>query len=172
LRFSHYDFCLCSIDISFLDLAVEFEKTLMYPLFPLAPRYRLDDELPWLEGIDPLRNYWIAVNGDRDWMVKLPGLNAGSFEEFKQKMRQFRALKSGEIMELGNRDRQVQLLCISSNCFAIATENQGAPVWHLFDMETLDSLLMTAHPDWQCSEKDMDLGRRMLESSWQQDAVA
>lgn len=143
----------------------------MYPLFPLAPRYRLDDELPWLEGIDPLRNYWVAVNGDRDRVVTLPGLQASSFEEFKQLMRQFRNLKSGESMELRNRDRQVQLICISSNCFAIATDN-NAPVWHLFDMETLDSLLMTAHPDWQCSEKDKDLGRRMLETSWRQDAVA
>jgi hypothetical protein len=144
----------------------------MYPLFPLAPRYRLDDELPWLEGIDPLRNYWIAVNGDRKRIMNLPGLKASSFEEFKQLMRQFRSLKSGESMELGSGDRQVQLICISSNCFAIAAENNNAPVWHLFDMETLDSLLMTAHPDWQCSEKDKDLGRRMLETSWQQDAVA
>lgn len=62
--------------------------------------------------------------------------------------------------------------CISDNCFAIEMEVGGALVWHLFDEETLESLLMTSHPDWQCAPKDMELGRQMLASLWQQPAVA
>jgi hypothetical protein len=42
----------------------------MTELFTLSPRYRLDDELPWLEGIDPSRHYWIRVNGERKITVE------------------------------------------------------------------------------------------------------
>ena len=38
--------------------------------------------------------------------------------------------------------------------------------------ELLWSLLRTAHPDWQCSEQDLNLGRRMLMRSLAQPAVA
>ena len=41
--------------------------------FPLAPRYRLDDEDAWLVGIDPLRRYWFAANGDETIQVVVPG---------------------------------------------------------------------------------------------------
>lgn len=56
----------------------------MNQLFPLAPRYRLDDESPWLKGIDPSRHYWININGEERLTVALPGLIVSSAQEFKQ----------------------------------------------------------------------------------------
>lgn len=138
----------------------------MNSLFPLAPRYRLDDELPWLEGIDPARNYWIWINGDRSAGVAIPGIAAASFTEFKSLIRQFRGLKPGDRMTLARTADSLTIYCISANCYAIETAVSGALVWHLFDQETLDSLLMTGHPDWQCAPKDIELGRRLLLRSW------
>ncbi len=135
--------------------------------FTLSPRYRLDDESPWLEGIDPARHYWINVNGDAGQAVAIPGLSVSSGEEWKHYIRQFRALQDGEQMELVRTASRCTIHCIGANCFAIATEVAGAPVWHLFDRETLESLLRTAHPDWQCAPKDLELGRQMLARSLQ-----
>lgn len=140
--------------------------------FILSPRYRLDDESPWLEGIDPSRHYWIAVNGAADMTVGIPGLPVLSLQQWQETMGKFRSLQVGETMEVWRIARGFQIHYISVNCYAIATEIAGAAVWHLFDEETLESLLMTAHPDWQCSPKDMELGRQLLELSWQQVAVA
>lgn len=139
--------------------------------FPLCPRYRLDDESPWLEGIDPARHYWIAVNGDATLTVPVPGLMVFSVSEWKQAIRKFRALQSGEMMDLVRVSSVSQIHCISENCYAIASEMNGAPVWHLFDQETLESLLRTAHPEWQCTSNDVDLGRMLLMRSFQQPAV-
>lgn len=144
----------------------------MKSFFPLAPRYRLDDESPWLEGIDPTRHYWLAVNGDQEAIAVLPGLLPESFESFKRAMLTFRALQPGEQMSLSHISGHSTIYCVSQNCYAIEAEFQGALVWHLFDQETLDSLLMSAHPDWQCSPKDLELGRRMLQMSWSQPAAA
>jgi hypothetical protein len=143
----------------------------MKPLFCLAPRYRLDDESPWLEGIDPSRHYWIAVNGEKKVTLALPGLIASSIDEFKQVVRQFRSLKPGEIMSLTRISSRCMIRCISENCYAIEARINDAPVWHLFDQETLESLLMTAHPDWQCSPSDIELGRKMLLRSLEQPVV-
>lgn len=140
--------------------------------FPLAPRYRLDDESVWLEGIDPARHYWLWVNGDRSLSVALPGLSITSLEEFVQAIRCFRSLGPGEQTLLHGAIGTLTLHCISSNCYAIAAEVQGAPLWHLFDQEALESLLMTAHLDWQCSEADLALGRRLLARAWQQPTAA
>jgi hypothetical protein len=144
----------------------------MSSLFPLAPRYRLDDEMPWLEGIDPTRHYWIRVNGEESRMLLIPGLVAASFEEFKATVKQFRALQPGDQMTLTHPASHCLIVCISQNCYAVEVANDEAPVWHLFDQETLDSLLMTGHPDWQCSDRDLMLGRKLLARSWQQPAVA
>lgn len=144
----------------------------MTQLFLLCPRYRLDDESLWLLGIDPARHYWITINGEAAFTVSIPGLAVSSVAEWKQIMRQFRGLQPGEQMELVRVSQSVNIICISENCFAIATEYNAAPVWHLFDQETLESLLRTAHPDWQCSEKDIDLGRRMLIRSLEQPAAS
>jgi hypothetical protein len=139
----------------------------MTQLFALSPRYRLDDELPWLEAIDPSRHYWIAVNGDRNVTMAIPGLATSSFDEFKQAIRQFRALQAGEQLTVTRAASSCTVYCISSNCYAIPAEVNGADVWHLFDCETLESLLMTAHPDWQCSPKDIEMGRKLLAKSFQ-----
>ena len=136
--------------------------------FILSPRYRLDDESPWLEGIDPSRHYWISVNSDAGFEVAIPGLCVSSRQEWKQSIRQFRSLQPGEQMDLVRIANRCTIHCISDNCYAIAADVAGAPVWHLFDKETLDSLLMTSHPDWQCAPKDMDLGRQLLARSLQQ----
>jgi hypothetical protein len=140
--------------------------------FILSPRYRLDDESPWLEGIDPARYYWIAVNGDVGVKVAIAGLTVSSVGEWKQNMRKLRSLQPGERMELIRVTSSCTIYCISSNCYAIEAQVAGALVWHLFDQETLDSLLMTSHPDWQCAPKDVDLGRQLLARSWEKVAVA
>lgn len=140
---------------------------LMTQLFALSPRYRLDDELPWLEAIDPSRHYWIAVNGDRSAIVAIPGLTVSSLDEFKQAIRQFRALQAGEQMSVARAASACTVYCISSNCYAISAKVNGAAVWHLFDYETLEGLLMTAYPDWQCSPKDIEMGRQLLAKSFQ-----
>jgi hypothetical protein len=144
----------------------------MKPLFPLAPRYRLDDESIWLHGIDPSRRYWIEVNGDDRQIVNLPGLTVSSFEDFKQAILQFRALQPGEQMQIDRASDRCTVCCISDNCYAIEPENASAPVWHLFDRETLESLLMSAHPDWKCAAKDVDLGRKMLMRAFKQPLAA
>lgn len=137
----------------------------------LAPRYRLDDELPWLEGIDPARHYWIAVNGDGAAVAPVPGLVVSSVEQLRVKILEFRNLQRGESMAVERIAGGITIHCITRNCYAIATTYQQAPVWHLFDRETLESLLMTAHPDWTCSEKDLELGRRLLAASLQATAA-
>ncbi len=135
-------------------------------LFPLAPRYRLDDELLWLEGVDPSRHYWLRVNGEMAMTVVIPGLAVASAAEFKAEVLRFRALQPGEEMAIHRAASHCTIVCISQNCYAIATEIAGAPVWHLFDQESLESLLRTSHPDWQCAPQDMELGRRLLMRSW------
>ncbi|MEC4895967.1 MAG: hypothetical protein SAL07_23365 [Oscillatoria sp. PMC 1051.18] len=140
--------------------------------FILSPRYRLDDRSPWLEAIDPSRNYWIAVNGDRDLQVAIPGLTVSSLSEWKQTIRQFRSLQPAKKMQIERIANKMIIHCISSNCYAIEAEVATAKVWHLFDRETLESLLMTAHPDWQPSPKDLDFGREMLADSFAQPAFA
>jgi hypothetical protein len=134
----------------------------MKPLFCLSPRYRLDDESRWLEGIDPSRHYWIAVNGEKKVTLALPGLIVSSIEEFKQVIRKFRSLQPGEILNLARISSRCLIRCIATNCYAVEAEVNNAPVCHLFDQETLESLLMTAHPDWQCAPSDIELGRRLL----------
>jgi hypothetical protein len=139
----------------------------MEALFCLSPRYRLDDESPWLEGIDPSRHYWLAVNGNKDLIVALPGLMVSSISELKQVMRQFRTLQPGEKMTLARAASGCMIHCVGINCYALETEMNGGLVWHLFDQEALDSLLMTAHPDWQCAPSDVELGRKLLMRSLQ-----
>jgi len=146
----------------------------MTSLFSLSPRYRLDDA-SWLQGIDPARNYWILVNGDveaEENTVAIPGLTVSSVSEFKQAIRKFRALQPSEQMKLERVDRSATIHCVNSNCYALEIENVIARVWHLFDQETLESLLMTAHPDWQCASKDIDLGRQLLMRSFAKPLVA
>ena len=133
-------------------------------LFPLAPRYRLDDDSPWLEGIDPSRHYWLWINGEKHLSSVIPGLNVESGGELRQFMNHFWELGPGESLTWSRAATELEIHCIAPNCFAIAAEFEGAPVWHLFDQESLESLLMTASPRWQCRPEDVELGRRWL---WQ-----
>jgi hypothetical protein len=144
----------------------------MATAFCLSPRYRLDDELPWLEGIDPTRHYWINVNGDSNLLVALPGLTVSSLGQIKQVIMQFRDLQPTEQMALTRIASSCTIHCISPNCYAIEAQINDAPVWHLFDNETLETLLRTAHPDWQCSPKDVELGRKLLLRSLEQSMVS
>lgn len=136
--------------------------------FTLAPRYRLDDELPWLEGIDPSRHYWLWVNGEKTQSVVLDGLIAATVAELRQVMAQFHSLQPGAVMQFNRAATTITIHCVADNCYAIADTVESAPIWHLFDQETLESLLMTAHPDWQCASRDLELGRRWLMRSWSQ----
>lgn len=137
----------------------------------LSPRYCLDDELPWLEGIDPSRHYWIAVNGDTNLTILIPGLMVSRVSELKQTMNKFRSLQPGEQMTLRRVATACTIYCVSVNCYAVEAQINYAWVWHLFDEETLDSLLMTAHPNWQSAPKHIELGRKLLMRSFQQAAV-
>jgi hypothetical protein len=144
----------------------------MFSELSLAPRYRLDDESPWLKGVDPLRRYWLCVNGDRRAVRVLPGLAAQSPEAFKQAIRSFRQLAIGQELTLpAGLSDCLTLHCIALNCYAIADRTTDAEVWHLFDAESLESLLLTAHPDWQCAPEHLNLGRSLLTAAWGQPAV-
>ncbi|MDH6060908.1 hypothetical protein NWP17_10725 [Chrysosporum bergii ANA360D] len=140
----------------------------MEALFCLSPRYRLDDQSPWLGGIDPTRHYWIAINGDKNLTIAIPGLMVSSIGELKQTIRQFRSLQPGEQMTVNRIVTSCTIHCVSPNCYAVEHQINEALTWHLFDQETLDSLLMTAHPQWQCAPSDIDLGRKLLLRSWEQ----
>ncbi|MGK7931483.1 MAG: hypothetical protein AB4041_08615 [Microcystaceae cyanobacterium] len=138
--------------------------------FILAPRYRLDDESPWLEGVDPCQYYWIWVNGDPQLQVVISGLRASSVQELKTVIKQVQSLQAGEIMRIQRTKEDFILHCVGDNCYAIEGHIQGALIWHLFDKEALESLLMTSHPDWLPSPKGIELGRNRLKQSFAQPA--
>ncbi len=140
--------------------------------FILSPRYRLDDSSPWLEGVDPARHYWISVNGDGEIKVSIPGLIAPSLSKWKETILQFRALQPQEQMRIERISEGCTIHCLSSNCYAVEGEVAGAQVWHLFDQESLESLLMTSHPDWEPAPQDIELGRQLLARSFEQPAFA
>lgn len=140
----------------------------MQPGFSLSPRYALDDESSWWVGIDPLRRYWLKINSDSDCTVAIPGLSVASQEAFIESILLFRDLLPGNTLELPTfSDQPLRIRCIHRNSYAIKDVVAGVPVWHLFERETLEQMLMTAHPDWQCSSGDVELGRRMIAHSWQ-----
>lgn len=130
--------------------------------FTLAPRYRLDDDSVWLKGIDPLRRYWLMVNGDPHTTATLQGLCVGCIEDFQSTILAFRELTSGEAIEIAGPTGAITIHCITDNCYGVDDQLDGAEVWHLFDRETLESLLLTAHPDWRCSPRDLELGRQLI----------
>ena len=144
----------------------------MRTLFSLTPRYRLDDQSPWLVGIDPLRRYWLMVNGEESLSLAIPGLLTTEFAEFRETILKFRGLTAGKTLSLSSsRDGQeTHIHCVGDNCYALEVVNTY--IWHIFDRETLESLLMSAHPDWQCSSADLELGRRLLNQSWEQPVAA
>ena len=140
----------------------------------LAPRYRLDDDSSWLLAIDPVRRYWIAVNGEESLATNISGLLTSQTQTLGDTIVQFRNLTPGETLNLPTyRDtEETQIYCVSPNCYAVVGEVAQAPVWHLFDRETLESLLMTAHPDWIPNPQDVEMSRQLLSKSWEQSLVA
>ncbi len=140
--------------------------------FSLVPRYRLDDDSSWLLAIDPVRRYWIAINGDEQLSTEVAGLLTSDKQTFREVILQFRALTPGETLYLPTYKESIQIYCVATNCYAIVDEVSGAEVWHLFDRETLESLLMTAHADWIASPKDIERSRQLLSKSWEKSLVA
>jgi hypothetical protein len=112
------------------------------------------------------------VNGEETLVRRLPGLNTPDFERFKQAIRSFRALDVGQELTLpAEMGEDLTITCVAENTYAIA-DHFSAPVWHLFDRESLESLLMTAHPDWQCAPQHLRLGQSVLTAAWGQPAIA
>jgi len=140
--------------------------------FPLVPRYRLDDEQNWLIGIDPLRRYWLLVNGDEAKPIILPGLSTDDFDQFRQAILTFRGMAAGDSLDVPTAmGAPLTIQCVSKNSFVIDFEVDGHAATHLFDQESLESLMMSAHPDWQCAPHHRDLGRQTLPLSWNQTAA-
>ena len=138
----------------------------------LVPRYRLDDDSSWLLAIDPVRRYWIAANGDERLSTEIAGLLTSDKQKFREVILQFRALTSGETLNLPTYREETQIYCVATNCYAVVGEVAGAEVWHIFDRESLESLLMTAHSDWIPNPKDLERSRQLLSKSWEQSLVA
>ena len=138
----------------------------------LVPRYRLDDDSSWLLAIDPVRRYWIAANGDGRLSTEIAGLLTSDKQTFREVILQFRALTSGETLNLPTYREETQIYCVATNCYAVVGEVAGAEVWHIFDRESLESLLMTAHSDWIPNPQDLERSRQLLSKSWEQSLVA
>ena len=138
----------------------------------LSPRYNLDDDSAWLLSIDPLRRYWIAVNGNENFAVGISGLFTAEMSVLRDTVLKFRDLNLGETLELATYSEPTRLHCVSANCYALVGQVNGAEVWHLLDRETLESLLMTAHPDWLPSPEDISRSQELLSRSWEKSLVA
>ncbi|MEO1093944.1 MAG: hypothetical protein AAFX01_03470 [Cyanobacteria bacterium J06638_28] len=141
--------------------------------FPLAPRYRLDDEDTWLIGIDPIRRYWLAINGDETLQAVISGLDSEDFAAFREAVFSFREMHSGDSVQLPTRAGSPLIVkCVAKNCFLLEGEVNGYAACHLFDHESLESLLMTAHPDWVCAPQHKALGSKLLSLAWSQPTVS
>ncbi|MEL4894317.1 hypothetical protein [Crocosphaera sp. Alani8] len=138
----------------------------------LSPCYRLDDEINWLDGIDPLRRYWLAVNGDNHIKAVIPGLCVTSCQELKETILKLRGLLYQETMVIKRSSGKLAINRVSDNCYAIQGRVEGALTWHLFDKEAIESLLLTSHPDWVPSKRDIELGRKLLQSAFEQPSYA
>lgn len=147
-----------------------FTRRVMSDRFPLVPRYQLDDAQGWLVGIDPLRRYWLLVNGDEAKPIILPGLSTDDFDQFKKAIFAFRKMVVGDVLELPTAAAPLLITCVSKNCFVIDFEVDGYLATHLFDQASLEALLMTAHPDWQCSRQRCELGQQRLTLAQEQSA--
>ena len=145
----------------------------MQSTLSLTPRYTLDDESVWLIGIDPVRRYWIRVDGEEKLKVAIPGLLVSSFETLKEVIQSFRTLQIGSTLTLPTfTSERLTIHHLASNLYAIPQPVNGLLTWHLFDRETVESFLLTAHPDWQCSPQDIDLGRNLIGQLWKKSSAA
>ena len=138
-----------------------------------APRYTLDDESPWLMGIDPIRRYWINVNGEKSMAITIPGLLTPSLEVLQEAIRSFRSLPAGATLTLPTfTDERLTIHHPVENIYAVPYSIEGRNAWHIFDRETVESFLLTAHPDWQCAPQDLTLGRNLITQAWEHSAAA
>ncbi|MEO0947155.1 MAG: hypothetical protein AAFY11_03245 [Cyanobacteria bacterium J06641_5] len=145
----------------------------MKPQLSLAPRYILDDCSPWLRGIDPVRRYWLKVNGEDDLTIQIPGLTASSLDIVKESVQCFRASQPGTTLTLSTfTSERLTIHHLTDNLYAIPYSVKGAAAWHLFDRETIESFLLAAHPDWQCAPQDVALGRDLIYQAWEQPSAA
>ena len=145
----------------------------MQSVLALAPRYTLDDESPWLIGIDPVRRYWIKVDGEESITIKIPGLSMQSFETLKAAIKSFRSLPVGATLTLPTfATERLTIHHLMDNLYAIPYPINGAAAWHMFDRETIEAFLLTAHPDWKCAPQDIALGRDLITQSWEKSIAA
>lgn len=139
----------------------------------LTPRYTLDDESTWLIGIDPVRRYWIKVDDEAAITITIPGLLTPSFEALKEVVQSFRSLPVGAMLTLPTfTSERLTIHHLTDNLYAIPHPVNGALAWHLFDRETIEAFLLTAHSDWQCAPQDLALGRDLITQGFKQPSVA
>ena len=145
----------------------------MHLALSLTPRYTLDDESPWLLGIDPVRRYWIHVNGDQSATIIIPGLLIPSLETLKEAIQSFRSLPVGATLTLPTcTGERLTIHHPTDNLYAIPHAVDGWNAWHIFDSETVEAFLLTAHPDWKCAPQDLSLGRDLIAQAWAQPSAA
>lgn len=145
----------------------------MQSTLSLAPRYTLDDESTWLIGIDPVRRYWLNVDGEGAIAIAIPGLLIPSLETLEEVIQSFRSLPVGATLTLPTfTDERLTIHHLRNNLYAIPHPINGASAWHLFDCETVEAFLLTAHPDWQCAPQDIALGRNLITQAFEQPAAA
>ncbi len=139
----------------------------------LTPRYTLDDASPWLLGIDPVRRYWINVNSEESTKITIPGLLIPSLETLKEAIQSFRTLPVGATLTLPTFTRErLTIHHPMENIYAIPHPVNGVGAWHIFDRETVEAFLLTAHPEWQCAPQDLALGRDLITQAWEQSNIA
>jgi hypothetical protein len=145
----------------------------MQPQLFAFPRYTLANETLWLVGIDPVRRYWVKVNGNPALTIAIPGLVVSSGEALRPLFLAFRTLRIGDTIALPTFTRTaLKIHCLADNLYAIAYPIDNAPTWHLFDRETIETFLLSAHPDWHCAPQDLELGRDLILRSWQLPSAA
>jgi hypothetical protein len=155
----------------------------MVPALSLSPCYRLADQQNWLNWLDP-HHSWIKVNGCAELKVRLPGLAAASVEEFRSVLRQFRALQPGSELQLIRSASVTTIYCVSDSCYAVFGQVNAAPIGaidspigevpilHLFDPETLESLLHASCPDSSGRPQTSDGAHCWLSQSWERAIAA
>lgn len=144
----------------------------MQPALSLTPRYTLDDKASWLLGIDPVRRYWIYVNGQQSTPVTIAGLLIPSPETLQEAIQSFHSLAVGATLTLPTFTRErLAIHHPVENLYAIPGPVEGGNTWHIFDRETIEAFLLSAHPHWKCAPEDLALGRALIEQAWEQSGI-
>lgn len=140
----------------------------MQSALALAPRYTWEHEFNWLLGVDPVRRYWIKIDRTDSVAVAIPGLSVQSLNVLQETIRSFHSLPVGSTITLPTfTTERLTIHHLMENLYAIPHAINGAATWHLFDCKAIESLLLTAHPDWRCTPQDIALGRDVIALGWQ-----